>query len=278
MLELQRSEPQTPHPAIVLAGQDLTSGETTWTAEPHVGETTFSGGGARWDTDYMHARYYKPIWGRFLSVDPKLNVKRSLTTPQNWNRYSYVNSNPLRSVDPDGRDALDVISYNESRKAWGAAAQAFIDNPSWNTGLTAAARFLDNAYDSAAMMLPIVPGGAGLLNKAMNGAELAQRFAAAEGRADVLQSVVKSDGGLKVSDTVAQQLAGTAAGKDRSFIPTQAILMTIGGGTRSADPQGVAGVFQYVSEATYNGSKGTLTVLVDEKTGTILHTLFTSAK
>lgn len=53
--------------------------------------------------DYMHARYYSPNLGRFLSVDPVMNVRRSIREPQSWNRYSYVVNNPIRRIDPDGR-------------------------------------------------------------------------------------------------------------------------------------------------------------------------------
>jgi RHS repeat-associated protein len=53
--------------------------------------------------DYMHARYYDPNLGRFLSADPKHRYEAS-DTPQLFNRYSYGLNNPLRLVDPDGRD------------------------------------------------------------------------------------------------------------------------------------------------------------------------------
>ncbi|HVR38016.1 MAG TPA: RHS repeat-associated core domain-containing protein [Thermoanaerobaculia bacterium] len=53
--------------------------------------------------DYMHARYYRAIDGRFLSVDPVLDAKRSIMNPQLWNRYAYVANNPLNRIDPDGR-------------------------------------------------------------------------------------------------------------------------------------------------------------------------------
>jgi RHS repeat-associated protein len=49
--------------------------------------------------DYMHARYYNPVTGRFLSVDPMLGAP---TAPQTWNRYSYVQNNPVNYVDPTG--------------------------------------------------------------------------------------------------------------------------------------------------------------------------------
>ena len=51
----------------------------------------------------MHARYYDPNVGRFLSVDPVLNQKRALHKPQTWNRYSYVENTPLMLVDPTGK-------------------------------------------------------------------------------------------------------------------------------------------------------------------------------
>jgi RHS repeat-associated protein len=53
--------------------------------------------------DYMHARFYAPYMGRFLAVDPYLDVKRATQSPQGWNRYSYVVNNPMNGIDPDGR-------------------------------------------------------------------------------------------------------------------------------------------------------------------------------
>jgi RHS repeat-associated protein len=62
---------------------------------------------AMWDPvtrpylDYMHARYYDPNPGRFLSVDPSLGTPNK---PQSWNRYAYVRNNPIRFTDTDGRE------------------------------------------------------------------------------------------------------------------------------------------------------------------------------
>lgn len=50
--------------------------------------------------DYMHARFYDPNLGRFLSVDPGDDAY--LSQPQSWNKYSYVRNNPVRFVDPTG--------------------------------------------------------------------------------------------------------------------------------------------------------------------------------
>lgn len=51
----------------------------------------------------MHARYYSSGTGRFLSVDPALDLKKVVPNPQAWNRYSYVLNNPMNRVDPDGK-------------------------------------------------------------------------------------------------------------------------------------------------------------------------------
>ncbi|KDA54198.1 hypothetical protein EG19_01125 [Thermoanaerobaculum aquaticum] len=53
--------------------------------------------------DYMHARYYAPFGGRFLSVDPGRDFDPA--HPQSWNLYAYVRNNPVSAVDPDGRMA-----------------------------------------------------------------------------------------------------------------------------------------------------------------------------
>lgn len=48
--------------------------------------------------------------GRFTTVDPVLGIEQALVDPQRWNRYVYTGNNPLRRVDPDGRDWLDFAS------------------------------------------------------------------------------------------------------------------------------------------------------------------------
>jgi len=52
---------------------------------------------------YMGARYYNPQTGVFLSRDP---ASVSANDPFSFNRYSYVNNNPYRYIDPDGRNPV----------------------------------------------------------------------------------------------------------------------------------------------------------------------------
>jgi RHS repeat-associated protein len=53
---------------------------------------------------YYGARYQNPNIGRFMSVDP---AGADPTDPQSWNRYAYVQNNPLKYVDPDGAQSVD---------------------------------------------------------------------------------------------------------------------------------------------------------------------------
>jgi len=55
---------------------------------------------------YMQARYYDAAVGRFLSVDP---VGPSPGDGFNFNRYNYVENDPINKIDPDGRCPVCVI-------------------------------------------------------------------------------------------------------------------------------------------------------------------------
>jgi RHS repeat-associated protein len=58
--------------------------------------------------DYFGARYYGSKIGRFTTTDPFLDQRAALVNPQRWNRYAYGLNNPLRNIDPDGKDTIDL--------------------------------------------------------------------------------------------------------------------------------------------------------------------------
>jgi len=51
--------------------------------------------------DYFGARYFSGAQGRFTSPDPLLNSGKPWE-PQSWNRYAYIDNNPLRYTDQTG--------------------------------------------------------------------------------------------------------------------------------------------------------------------------------
>ncbi|WP_369933211.1 RHS repeat domain-containing protein [Xanthomonas tesorieronis] len=66
---------------------------------------------------YMQQRYYDPLIGRFLSVDP---VRANSISGSNFNRYWYGNNNPYRFFDPDGRcTGSHITNYDDTCKSTG---------------------------------------------------------------------------------------------------------------------------------------------------------------
>lgn len=51
--------------------------------------------------DYAQNRYYSPQFGRFTSADP-YQASGGATEPQSWNRYSYVEDDPVNFGDTNG--------------------------------------------------------------------------------------------------------------------------------------------------------------------------------
>lgn len=58
--------------------------------------------GEQYDSDlgfyYLHDRYYNPLTGRFLSMDPLAS--------QNQKRYEYADADPVNELDPTGDEAI----------------------------------------------------------------------------------------------------------------------------------------------------------------------------
>lgn len=80
---------------------------------------------------YMQARYYDPAVGRFVSVDPVSPTPGKLYS---FNRFDYVNNNPTRFIDPDGR-VVALSGSDEDKK-----------------------KFINEAYQSTGIKLKDVKG------------------------------------------------------------------------------------------------------------------------
>jgi RHS repeat-associated protein len=72
---------------------------------------------------YIQARYYDPVTGHFLSVDPQGLTPGDVLK---WNRYGYANANPIRNIDPNGKQALDqsakyLAAYSDCAQTQGCS-------------------------------------------------------------------------------------------------------------------------------------------------------------
>lgn len=57
---------------------------------------------------YMQQRYYEPLAGRFLSVDP---IVTDMGSGASFNRYAYAANSPYTYTDPDGRNPKLVVDF-----------------------------------------------------------------------------------------------------------------------------------------------------------------------
>ncbi|MCN0154004.1 RHS repeat-associated core domain-containing protein [Salinispora arenicola] len=63
---------------------------------------------------HLNAREYDPTLGRFISVDPIMD----LTDPQQWSAYAYANNNPTTYSDPSGLYFEEGGVYGGGRRAY----------------------------------------------------------------------------------------------------------------------------------------------------------------
>jgi RHS repeat-associated protein len=59
---------------------------------------------------FYGARLYDPAVGRFVQADPKIPRHQGI---QAWDRYAYVNNNPMNYIDPTGNDAVPLDEWKE---------------------------------------------------------------------------------------------------------------------------------------------------------------------
>ncbi|QOY91370.1 RHS repeat-associated core domain-containing protein [Paludibaculum fermentans] len=56
--------------------------------------------------DYAQNRYYASSWGRFTTADP-YRASGGAGNPGSWNRYAYVEGDPVNHIDPKGLQAMN---------------------------------------------------------------------------------------------------------------------------------------------------------------------------
>jgi RHS repeat-associated protein len=108
---------------------------------------------------YMGARYYDPLIGRFMGVDP---VGFRADNVHSFNRYAYANNNPYKFVDPDGRYAelaVEVVSLS-------VGYMSLRENISAGNTSAAITDGFGMLADIVGAAIPGVPGVAGLGIKA----------------------------------------------------------------------------------------------------------------
>ena len=66
---------------------------------------------------YYNARWYDPALGRFTSADTLIPEPGN---PQSWDRYAYVENNPLRYTDPSGHYACEDELCENRETIWEA--------------------------------------------------------------------------------------------------------------------------------------------------------------
>ena len=150
------------------------------------------------DLDYMHARYYRPIWGRFLSPDPILEVPRATRDPQLWNRYAYGSANPMKYLDPTGA-FLEIPVCSGIFDCMDKVIRSWIDRwappPKADPKVLEAQGYADQEVTSTTAINPIEQ--AGQVQGALNNAT-AKGLAAGGTVAVVGGAMVASEGAINV--------------------------------------------------------------------------------
>lgn len=93
---------------------------------------------------YMGARYYDPVLGRFMGIDP---VDFQADNLHSFNRYTYANNNPYKYVDPDGYYAFLIAPIFAMFTALAASATV-------NSVLSGGSQSGSNELSSGGMSYP----------------------------------------------------------------------------------------------------------------------------
>ena len=117
--------------------------------------------------DYADQRYYSNQFGRFTSPDP-YKASAGPSDPGSWNRYSYVQGDPVNHTDRSGlnRDAEDCIDDPEACEGedWGGMGGSGPLNPGGSTP-TLPAKIINEENQLDGLQQAGIINGWGLLNR-----------------------------------------------------------------------------------------------------------------
>jgi len=140
-------------PGAAVAGLTTTGSAIGFTGHVNDPET---------DLVYMQQRYYDPVAGRFLSIDP---VVTDANTGGSFNRYAYAANNPYKYIDPDGRQERAAEAFGDQFRNDVAAGNASVYEPFQGPAIAVGIGMLIGPPVAAAIMAPaeatVVAGAAG---------------------------------------------------------------------------------------------------------------------
>jgi RHS repeat-associated protein len=149
---------------------------------------------------YMQARYYDPVVGRFLSIDPEGPQDG---VPGSFNRYAYALNNPYRYVDPDGRWAEDTVIGVASVSIGAYSLGRNVSDGNWSA---AAVDVGGLVLDGVAMALPVVPAAVGLAIQASRASSQAAQGAKSLARmSGQLRDAAKGKGNFGLGNATRSQ-------------------------------------------------------------------------
>jgi len=203
--------------------------------------------------NYMQARYYDPVMGRFLSVDPVGFLETG--APGMFNRYAYVGNDPINLIDPDGQmqqQAPQTTFRHKAKLAGQGALAAFAvsnggtvrgefanppimndsDIQAWAAGATAGA-ILGSVLGTKG------GGGAKTLGTAVRqgGTKLADDALVARGGANITSESIERGTGTHPSAGItgfSAESAGTSLCATCTYIPNNQVGVTTVGEVRKA--------------------------------------------
>jgi hypothetical protein len=164
---------------------------------------------------YYQARFYVPGIGRFASAD---TLVPNPANPQGWNRYSYVNNQPLVYNDPTGHwleSAWDALNVR-------MGIASFVDNVKQGNYGWAAVDAIGVVVDAAALVTPIVPGGVGSIIKGARAVDTA---------VDAIQTVNQVSNAAQTANQAANVIQGAhtaARHADEALQASSTVIRNVG--------------------------------------------------